>query len=227
MLSQQKPGIYPLCYAEDNVAEHDELAKEWTEKVKQTLHVHDAHELVFILGYICDKCDEEGHIWAFNCEESKNVLWKTKTDNKDGVDCGASQLYDNPHTSEGLEEITSIRRLRLGGCGTSNLTKRFFQVYSEFGHGITISIYTPEIMNWRSRPQWPDWSNWITESPYWTSGSSESESTVNAHLLQNKWTRSSLLQKKWTSQQSNKESRVCKFVAAYVALQLALYCLYH
>ncbi|KAK1372715.1 hypothetical protein POM88_028908 [Heracleum sosnowskyi] len=85
--------------------EHDELAKEWTEKVKQTLHVHDAHELVFVLGYICGKCDEEGHIWAFNCEESKNVLWKTKTDNKDGADCGASQLYYNPHKSEDLKSL--------------------------------------------------------------------------------------------------------------------------
>ncbi|KAK1390043.1 hypothetical protein POM88_018221 [Heracleum sosnowskyi] len=97
----------PLCYAEDNEAEHDELAKEWTEKVKQTLHVHDAHELVFVLGYICDKCDEEGHIWAFNCEESKNVLWKTKTDNKDGADCGRDvKKEENPREEINLSAFT-------------------------------------------------------------------------------------------------------------------------
>ncbi|KAK1403317.1 putative nucleoredoxin 1 [Heracleum sosnowskyi] len=72
-------------------AEHEEMAKGWPEKVKHTLH--DEHELVLTRSqiYICDKCDEEGHIWAYNCEECnfdlhpKCALEENKVINKDGA----------------------------------------------------------------------------------------------------------------------------------------------
>ncbi|KAK1382292.1 hypothetical protein POM88_020027 [Heracleum sosnowskyi] len=61
-----------------------------------------------------------------------------------------------------------------------HLTKRLFKVYSEFGH--QISVYVSKVLDEKSRHRW---AGWITESPYWTSESSDSETTVYAHLLPN------------------------------------------
>ncbi|KAK1385853.1 hypothetical protein POM88_023588 [Heracleum sosnowskyi] len=62
-----------------------------------------------------------------------------------------------------------------------HLPKRLFKVYSEFGH--KIKVHVPKFMDQKTDPQW---LAWIIESPYWTSESSESESTtVYAHLLPN------------------------------------------
>lgn len=50
-------------------AEYEVMAKGWPEKVKYPLH--EEHELVLTRSqiYMCDRCDEEGRVWAFNCEE--------------------------------------------------------------------------------------------------------------------------------------------------------------
>lgn len=84
-------------------AEHEEMAKGWPEKVKHTLH--DEHELVLTRSriYICDKCDEEGHIWAYNCEECnfdlhpKCALEENKVD-KDGA---GANVEDDDVKNEG------------------------------------------------------------------------------------------------------------------------------
>ncbi|KAK1352154.1 hypothetical protein POM88_053658 [Heracleum sosnowskyi] len=65
-----------------------------------------------------------------------------------------------------------------------HLPKRLFKVYSEFGH--QIDVHVSEFMGQKTDPQWLDW---IIESPYWTSESSESSdsesTTVYADLLPN------------------------------------------
>ncbi|KAK1385870.1 hypothetical protein POM88_023605 [Heracleum sosnowskyi] len=53
-------------------------------------------------------------------------------------------------------------------------------VYSEFGR--QINVHVPPFMDQKTDPQWFDWR---IESPYWTSESSESPTTVYAHLLPN------------------------------------------
>ncbi|KAL6351363.1 hypothetical protein AAG906_035155 [Vitis piasezkii] len=48
-------------------AQYEEMAKGWPEKVKHALH--EEHELVLTKrrSYICDRCDDEGHLWSFYC----------------------------------------------------------------------------------------------------------------------------------------------------------------
>ncbi|WCJ38449.1 DC1 domain-containing protein [Euphorbia peplus] len=50
-------------------AKYDEMVKGWPEKLKHPLH--EEHELVLTrrMGFNCDKCDGEGNIWSFYCEE--------------------------------------------------------------------------------------------------------------------------------------------------------------
>ncbi|XP_074359467.1 uncharacterized protein LOC141698600 isoform X2 [Apium graveolens] len=82
-----------------------------------------------------------------------------------------------------LEELTAIRNLALDNCSGltyNHLTKRLFKVYSEFGHQITVKV--DEVLDHKGRQRWV---GWIDESLYWTSASSDSESTVYAYLLPN------------------------------------------
>ena len=46
-----------------------EMAKGWPDKLSHALH--EEHELALTQHqiYKCDGCDEEGHVWAFSCEE--------------------------------------------------------------------------------------------------------------------------------------------------------------
>ncbi|KAK1367912.1 hypothetical protein POM88_034004 [Heracleum sosnowskyi] len=66
----------------------------------------------------------------------------------------------------GLEGLTSIQELCLGGCNSSllksTLTKRFFQIYSGFGHQIT--IYAPLSVS----PDWVD-QDWISRTSNYAS----------------------------------------------------------
>lgn len=50
-------------------ARFEELAKGWPKKLKHELHEEHELELIRRTNYICDKCEEEGHTWAFSCEE--------------------------------------------------------------------------------------------------------------------------------------------------------------
>ncbi|KAH0852217.1 hypothetical protein HID58_094155, partial [Brassica napus] len=50
-------------------AKYTEMAKEWPEKVKHALHEEHELELTRVPVYICDKCDEEGQIWSYHCDE--------------------------------------------------------------------------------------------------------------------------------------------------------------
>ncbi|XP_063943682.1 TMV resistance protein N-like isoform X2 [Daucus carota subsp. sativus] len=81
-----------------------------------------------------------------------------------------------------LEKLTSIRLLGLDGLNSlvpqRHLTKRLFQVYSEFGH--RISVVLKGVHGLKSHLQWP---NWMIESPYWTRASEST--TMYAHLLPN------------------------------------------
>ncbi|KAK1352156.1 hypothetical protein POM88_053660 [Heracleum sosnowskyi] len=81
---------------------------------------------------------------------------------------------------QGLEDLISIRSLGLKGLSHRHLPKRLFKVYSEFGH--QIDVHVPKFMGQKTDPRWLDWR---IESPYWTSKSSESPTTVYAHLLPN------------------------------------------
>ncbi|KAK1382384.1 hypothetical protein POM88_020119 [Heracleum sosnowskyi] len=60
---------------------------------------------------------------------------------------------------QGLEELTSLRELYLGGCKSSLLasilTRRIFQIYSGVGHQIRIYIQAVEFPDWIR--QLPDW----------------------------------------------------------------------
>ncbi|KAK1382304.1 hypothetical protein POM88_020039 [Heracleum sosnowskyi] len=87
---------------------------------------------------------------------------------------------------QGLDELTSIRWIRLGSWNSLHFpTKRLFQIYSEFEEEITISVDTSNFLLWRSDPD-PQWPDWMIEPPFWTSESRNSESTtVYAHLLPN------------------------------------------
>lgn len=83
-------------------AEHDEMAKGWPEKVKHKLH--DKHELVLTRSriYVCDKCDEEGHIWAFNCEECNFDLHPkcALEEDKDNMDAAAAKAEEDDIKNE-------------------------------------------------------------------------------------------------------------------------------
>lgn len=50
-------------------AKYDEMAKEWPKKVKHVLHEEHELELTRVQVYMCDKCDEEGKIWSYHCDE--------------------------------------------------------------------------------------------------------------------------------------------------------------
>lgn len=84
-------------------AEQEEMAKGWPEKVKHTLH--EEHELVLTRSriYICDKCDEEGHIWAFNCEECNFDLHPkcALEENKVKKDGAGANVEDDDVKNEG------------------------------------------------------------------------------------------------------------------------------
>ncbi|KAL8090673.1 hypothetical protein AgCh_039925 [Apium graveolens] len=83
----------------------------------------------------------------------------------------------------GFGDLISIRRLRLGGCSrltNKHLTKQLLKVYSEIGH--QISIYVSESPDQKSGPQWSDW---ILEAPYWTSGEYLEPTKLYAHILPN------------------------------------------
>ncbi|KAK1352152.1 hypothetical protein POM88_053656 [Heracleum sosnowskyi] len=73
----------------------------------------------------------------------------------------------------------NLKRVKIGCSGLSHrhLPKRLFKVYSEFGR--QINVHVPHFMH--------QWFDWIIESPYWTSKSSEylGSTTVYAHLLPN------------------------------------------
>lgn len=85
------------------VAEQEEMAKGWPEKVKHTLH--EEHELVLTRSriYICDKCDEEGHIWAFSCEECNFDLHPkcALEENKVKKDGAGANVEDDDVKNEG------------------------------------------------------------------------------------------------------------------------------
>lgn len=78
---------------------------------------------------------------------------------------------------QGLEKLTSLKELHLGGCRSSLLahilTKRFFQIYSGFGHQINIYIQAVEF---------PDW---IRQSLDWIRQSSETGSTASFNMPPN------------------------------------------
>ena len=50
-------------------AQYEEMAKGWPDKLRHALH--EEHELGLTQRriYTCDGCEEEGHVWAFSCEE--------------------------------------------------------------------------------------------------------------------------------------------------------------
>uniref|UniRef100_A0A1J3IYZ3 protein-disulfide reductase n=1 Tax=Noccaea caerulescens TaxID=107243 RepID=A0A1J3IYZ3_NOCCA len=50
-------------------AKYNEMAKDWPKKVKHALHEEHELELTRVQFYTCDKCDEEGRIWSYHCEE--------------------------------------------------------------------------------------------------------------------------------------------------------------
>ncbi|CAN8241008.1 unnamed protein product [Cochlearia groenlandica] len=50
-------------------AKYKEMAKEWPTKVKDALHEEHELELTRVKIYTCDKCDKEGQIWSYHCEE--------------------------------------------------------------------------------------------------------------------------------------------------------------
>ncbi|KAK1382380.1 hypothetical protein POM88_020115 [Heracleum sosnowskyi] len=67
-------------------------------------------------------------------------------------------IYDvikNRKGTEAIEELTSIKRLHLGGCSPSLLaytfTQSVFQKYSGFGHQILICIALAEFPDWISQ----------------------------------------------------------------------------
>ncbi|KAK1382361.1 hypothetical protein POM88_020096 [Heracleum sosnowskyi] len=75
------------------------------------------------------------------------------------------EVKDSKHVITGLEELTSIRLLNLGGCVSClpSYTEQLFQIYSGLGHEIII----------------------CTKFPDWISLSSNRGSTVSLELLPN------------------------------------------
>ncbi|KAK1367905.1 hypothetical protein POM88_033997 [Heracleum sosnowskyi] len=88
------------------------------------------------------------------CENKGTEAIEEQIKNNVGAQHGSAEI-------NGLEGLTSIQKLCLGGCNSSllksTLTKRFFQIYSGFGHQIT--IYT-------SLSAFPDWvsQDWISRT---------------------------------------------------------------
>ncbi|XP_008792848.2 probable nucleoredoxin 1 [Phoenix dactylifera] len=86
--------------------ESEEMAKGWPEKVKHELH--EEHELVKTrrLGYICDRCKEEGKGWSFFCEECdfdmhpKCALEEEEDKKMNDIDEGGL-LGEDPQDSQG------------------------------------------------------------------------------------------------------------------------------
>ncbi|KAJ0081692.1 hypothetical protein Patl1_09757 [Pistacia atlantica] len=70
LISVHGADAYP--FTEEHVknieAKYEEMAKGWPEKLKHALHEHELVRTRRTI-YTCDGCDEEGHIWSFNCEE--------------------------------------------------------------------------------------------------------------------------------------------------------------
>lgn len=74
--------------------EHEEMAKEWPQKVKHA--VHKKHELVLTRYriYLCHKCAKDGKVWAFRCEECnfdlhpECALEEDKESKEEGVENG-------------------------------------------------------------------------------------------------------------------------------------------
>ncbi|KAJ4711095.1 Thioredoxin, nucleoredoxin [Melia azedarach] len=71
MIAVHGADAYP--FTEERMKEiegqYDEMAKGWPEKLRHALH--EEHELVLTRCriYSCDKCDEEGSVWTFSCDE--------------------------------------------------------------------------------------------------------------------------------------------------------------
>ncbi|KAF5754059.1 putative protein-disulfide reductase [Helianthus annuus] len=65
-------GAEAFPFTDERLAEIEakfaDMAKGWPDKVKHDLH--DEHELVLTRsrGFMCDKCDKEGTIWAYRCK---------------------------------------------------------------------------------------------------------------------------------------------------------------
>ncbi|XP_031277024.1 probable nucleoredoxin 1 [Pistacia vera] len=70
MISVHGADAYPFTeeHLKNIEAKYEETAKGWPEKVKHALHEHELVRTRCPI-YTCDGCDEEGHIWSFNCEE--------------------------------------------------------------------------------------------------------------------------------------------------------------
>lgn len=66
-------GAEAFPFTDERLAEIEakfaDMAKGWPNKVKHDSH--QEHELVLTRsqGFMCDGCDKEGLIWAYNCEE--------------------------------------------------------------------------------------------------------------------------------------------------------------
>ncbi|KAL8090598.1 hypothetical protein AgCh_039881 [Apium graveolens] len=103
------------------------------------LNLRDCHHLSFIEELPLNL----KHITADGCTSLKSIIDLTNVKQLEILDitscCGLREI-------QGLEELTSIRSLSLGGCNSSLLenifTKHFFQIYSGFGR--VIEIYAKE-----------------------------------------------------------------------------------
>ncbi|KAK1382306.1 hypothetical protein POM88_020041 [Heracleum sosnowskyi] len=78
-------------------------------------------------------------------------------------------------------DLSMVSHVFGNGLARRHLTKRLVKVYSEFGH--QISVYVSEFVDDQKID--PQWSDWILESPYWTSGELSESTKLYAHLLPN------------------------------------------
>ncbi|XP_057949042.1 probable nucleoredoxin 1 [Malania oleifera] len=79
-------------------AGYEEMAKGWPEKLKHALH---EHELMLTKEriYMCDRCEEEGHVWSFSCDECDFTLHPKCA--LDETDEGAKEDGKKEQKSEG------------------------------------------------------------------------------------------------------------------------------
>ncbi|KAG7585157.1 Thioredoxin domain [Arabidopsis thaliana x Arabidopsis arenosa] len=82
-------------------AKYDDMAKEWPKKVKHVLHEEHELELTRVQVYTCDKCEEEGTIWSYHCDECDFDLHakcalkeETKANGDEAVKEGGSESTD-------------------------------------------------------------------------------------------------------------------------------------
>nr|1V5N_A Chain A, PDI-like Hypothetical Protein At1g60420 [Arabidopsis thaliana] len=71
-------------------AKYDEIAKDWPKKVKHVLHEEHELELTRVQVYTCDKCEEEGTIWSYHCDECDFDLHAKCALNEDTKESGPS-----------------------------------------------------------------------------------------------------------------------------------------